>query len=56
MFKNKTLRLNKLKTITAMNPKMLVVVICVEAIIHLLLHNLHDCFFKQNQIICWSTA
>ena len=29
-----------------MNAKISVVVICVEAIIYLLLHNLHDCTFK----------
>ena len=42
-----TLRLNNLKIITTMNPKISVVVVCVEAIIHLLLYNLHDCTFKR---------
>ena len=35
-----------------MSAKISVFVICVKAIIHLLLHNLHDCTFKdthQNQ-------
>ena len=42
--------LNNLKTKTAMNAKISVFVICVEAIIYLLLYNLHDCtfnFFKK---------
>lgn len=42
-----TLRLNNLKIITTMNPKISVVVVCVEAIIHLLLYNLHDYTFKR---------
>ena len=29
-----------------MNAKISVLVICVEAIIYLLLYNLHDCIFK----------
>ena len=29
-----------------MNPKVLVLAICVEALIYLLLYNLHDCNFK----------
>ena len=36
-----------MKTRTAMNAKISVFVICVEAIIHLLLYNLHDCTFKD---------
>ena len=36
---NKTLRLNNLKTRTAMNVKISVFVNCVEAVIYLLLHN-----------------
>ena len=44
--KDKTLRLNNLKTRTAKNAKISVFVICVEAIIYLLLYNLHDCTFK----------
>ena len=47
LFINKTLRLNNLKTRTTLNVKISVFVICVEAIIHLLLYNLHDCTFKQ---------
>ena len=43
---NKTLQLINLKTRTAMNAKISVSVICVEAIIYLLLYNLHDCTFK----------
>ena len=43
---NKTLWLNNLKTKTAMNAKILVFVISVEAIIYLLLYNLHDCIFN----------
>ena len=31
-----------------MNAKIPVFIICVEAIIYLLLYNLHDCTFKQN--------
>ena len=46
LFINKTLRLNNLKTRTAMNAKISVFVVCVEAIIYLLLYNLHDCTFK----------
>ena len=42
LFLKKSSRLNNLKTITAMNVKIYVVVICVEAIINLLLYNLHD--------------
>ena len=52
---NKTLRLNNLKTTTAMNAKISVFVICVEAIIYLLLYNLHGCTFKiPLQIKCHS--
>ena len=43
---NKTVRLINLKTRTAMNAKMSVAVTCVEAMICLLLYNLHDCTFK----------
>ena len=47
MFINKNLRLNNLKkTNTTMNAKISIFVICVEAIIYLLLHNLHDRTFK----------
>ena len=37
MFVNKTLRLNKLKTKTTINAKILVFGICVEEIVYLLL-------------------
>ena len=47
-FIDKTLRLINLKTRRAMNVKTSVSVICVEAIIHLLLYNLHDCMVKLN--------
>ena len=47
MFINKTLRLNNLTTRRAMNMKVSVVDTCIEAIIYLLLHNLHDCTFKS---------
>ena len=46
LFKTKTLRLNNLKTRTALNAKISVFVICVEVIMYLLLHNLHDCTFN----------
>ena len=47
---NKTLRLNNLKTRTAMNVKISVFVNCVEAIVYLLLHNSHDCTFEGDKI------
>ena len=52
----KTLRLNKLKTRTAMNAKILVFVICVKVIIYLLLSNLHDCTFKKQLLCLYSSA
>ena len=42
LFINKTLELNNLKARTAMNTKVSVFLICVEAIIYFLLYNLHD--------------
>ena len=48
LFINKTLRLINLKTRAAMNAKMSLFVICVEAIIYLLLYNLHDCTFNNH--------
>ena len=33
-----------------MNAKISVFVTCIEAIIYLLLYNLHDCTFKQNKL------
>ena len=47
LFVNKTLPLNNLKTRTAMNAKLSVLVICVKVNICLLLCNLHDCTFKN---------
>ena len=47
LFINKTLRLNNVKTRAAMNAKILVFAVCVEAIIYLLLYNLQDCTFKK---------
>ena len=46
LFINNTLRLNNLKTTTAINAKISVFVICVEETIYLLLYNLHDNTFK----------
>ena len=43
------LQLDNLKTRTAMNAKISVFVICVEAIVYLLLYNLHDCTFARGQ-------
>ena len=50
LFINKTLRLDNLKTRTAINAKLSVFVIGVEAIIYLLLYNLHDCTFNASEI------
>ena len=47
LFINRTLLFNNLKTRTAMKAKISVFVICVEAIIYLLLYNLHDNIFKE---------
>ena len=49
LFTNKTLLHNNFKTRTAINAKISVFVICVEAIIYLLLNNFHDCTFKGLQ-------
>ena len=46
-FISKILQLTNLKTGTAMNVKISVFVICVEAIIDLLLYNLHACNFND---------
>ena len=46
LFINKTLQLYNFKTRTAMNAKISVFVIGVEAIIYLLLNNVQDCTFK----------
>ena len=54
LFINKTLRLNDLKARTAMNAKALVFVICVDAIIYLLLYNLHTVPLKvKTKEIIW---
>ena len=49
----KTLRLNNLKTRSAMNAKVSVFVICVGAIIYLLLYSLHDCTFNPLQFFLY---
>ena len=54
VIKNKTLRLNNLKTRAAMNAKISVFVICVKEIIYLLLYNLHDCTFKGTLMLSLS--
>ena len=60
LFINKTLRLNNLKTRIAMNVKLSVFVIYVEAIIYLSLHNLRDCCTFESFVkfttkhLCWS--
>ena len=46
LFVNKTFRLNNLNPKTAMNAKISVLLICLEAVIYLLLYNLHDYTFK----------
>ena len=51
LYVNKTLRLNNLKTRTALNAKISVFFICAEAIIYLLLYNLHECNFNTLQFI-----
>ena len=43
---NKALRINNLKARTAMNVKISLLVISIEAIVYLLLYNLHDCTFN----------
>ena len=47
MYIIKNLRPDNSKTKTAMNAKILIFVICVEAIIYLLLHNLHYNLHKK---------
>ena len=42
--------MNNLKTRTDMNAKISMLVICVEAIIYLLLYNLHECNFNGDSI------
>ena len=48
LFIKKFLYLNNLKTRTDMSARISVFVICVEAIIYLLLYNLHDCTFNDS--------
>ena len=50
MFINKSLRLNSSKTKIGMNAKLSIFVICVEAIIYFLLHNLHDFTFNIEHV------
>ena len=47
MFINKSLRLINLKTRAAVNAKISMSLICVEAIIYLLSYNLYDCTVKS---------
>ena len=47
LFVNKTLRLNNLKTSAAINAKISVFVVCVEATIYLILYSLLDCTFNS---------
>ena len=47
LYLNKTLRLNNIKTRTALTAKILVFVIFVEAIVYLLFYNLHDYPFNH---------
>ena len=47
LFINKALRIDNLKTRTAMSAKISLFVICVEVITYLLLHNLHYCTVKS---------
>ena len=53
MFINKTLWLNNSKTKRAMNAKISILVICVEAITYVLLHNLHDSTLNLMHNICF---
>ena len=50
LFIRKTLRLNDVQTRTAVNAKISVFVLFVEAIIYLLLFDLHDCTFKRIKV------
>ena len=56
LFINKILHLNNLKIKAAINAKISLFVICVEAIIYLLLYNLHDCTFSSlsHELFCIS--
>ena len=51
LFVNKILWFNNLKTRTAMEAKMLVFVICVEAILYFILYNLHDCTINLKPLL-----
>ena len=46
------LRLNNLKTRTAINAKISVFIFCVEAIIYLLSSNLHGCTLRSQEWLC----
>ena len=50
LFINKTLLFNNLKTRSAINVKISVFVLSIEAVIYFLLCNLHDCIFKVIKI------
>ena len=50
MFMKKTLRLNNLKTRTALNAKVTVFVICVEAIKYLL-YDFDECSFLKKSVL-----
>ena len=52
LFVNKTLPLNNFKTRTDINAKISVFIVCLEAIIYLLLYNLHDCTFNFDSFNC----
>ena len=47
----KTLRLDSLKARTAMNAKISIFVICVQASLSFLLHNLHECTFNVTTLL-----
>ena len=49
-FINKTLGVNNLKTRKGINAKISVFLVCVEAVIYLLLHNLHSRTFNSVQL------
>ena len=52
LFVNKSLPLNNFKTRTDINAKISVFIVCLEAIIYLLLYNLHDCTFNFDSFNC----
>ena len=48
---NKNLRLNNVKTKRSVNAKISVSVVCVEAVIYLLLYNLHEYTFNGSSML-----